>query len=132
MSISLTHHLSALFSLFSAKPLTPSKPKFVNHTVSSITVTWSKNDIEIYPITAFIIKYRIRGTSKWKEQFVKLPQKHFTYGGLRPFTFCEFQVIAVNDAGHSRPGAIDYFVSKEASKYIWYISSRELNNVLKF
>jgi len=96
------------------KPLTPSRPKFVGHTVSSITITWAKNDLEIYPITGYIIRYKIKGTFTWKEQAVKLPQMQFTYGGLRPYTFCEFQVIAVNNAGHSRPGRVAYFVSKEA------------------
>ena len=48
---------------------------------------------------------------------MKAPVMVFTYKDLKPYTFCEFQVIAVNDAGQSRPGKIDYFVSGEARKF---------------
>ena len=85
--------------------------------MNSITVTWRKNDLDLYPVTGYIVRYKVRGTNAWKEKFVKLPQMQFTVGGLRPYTFCDFYVIAVNNAGHSRAGEMDYFVSAEACKY---------------
>lgn len=40
----------------------------------------------------------------------------FTYDGLRPFSICEFQVIAVNNAGQSRPGRTRLFHTDEDGK----------------
>ena len=65
-------------------------------------------------ITGYLIKYRIKGAAIWNQTLVKAPKMEFTLGGLKPYTFCEFQVVAVNDAGESRPGEIRYWPNGQA------------------
>lgn len=116
----ISSHDSLLFS--TAKPLTPSKPRLVKKNTNSVTVTWSKNIWETNTITGYIVRYRVQGKTVWNEQLVKAPTMQFTYGSLRPYTYVEFQVIAVNDIGRSRVGEIDWFVSGEARKLTCYIT----------
>eukprot|EP00794_Sanderia_malayensis_P007839 gene7839-8688_t len=98
------------------KPLTPTEPKLVKENASSITITWRKNYLEDDEITGYIVKYRSKGTQKWKNTSLVAPvtpTARFTLNGLKPYTFWEFQVIAFNHAGNSLPSKINYFASGE-------------------
>ena len=85
--------------------------------------------MERNPITGYFVKYRIMDTPGWNETFIKAPQMHFTYGGLRPYTFCEFQVTAYNSHGRSRPGKIDYYVSGEAGEFCTFLHGTMSSNL---
>ena len=88
-------------TVLSAVPLPPTNLTASEVTSDSVTLTWTSGDAE--PFQSYIIQYRRKYSSDNYTFISGVLNTQYTVSPIEANTAYEFRIVAVNDAGQSKP-----------------------------
>lgn len=104
----------------SGLPFRPKNLKINSTTSDSITLTWEDGQVRT-TIEYHTIQYRKPRNKRWTTVFTEKPVHKHKVKDLTPFTYYEFQVLASNYIGSSKPSKVVRAQTDETGKFVFIL-----------